>query len=387
VKALIVICSGIFAATLAFVLNWFALIPWRKSKHQHWSEQARLYYPVRTAAASNLWVLPAVLTISIVLVWPEQSPHWMLLATVTSFAVVVGTIPMDREVFPRITRRELLRQVTIAWVMRVLQWFVFLSAIVLSPDEFNLECVMILAVVILLCIFWTHSGWIFIGRTLGLFSSPPARLLKIVQETAARTKVQVGHVFLMRTAAAAAYAIPNGAKLLFTRRFLELLSDDEISAVTAHELAHLTETRADHYKRHVIWLIFLPWVLFNPVIHTLGPMGFFILAAVTIAAPVLFKSVSRQLETRADQMARAHEPAPGIYALALLKLYRDQLAPAVNPKQQLTHPDLYDRLLSAGLEPDFPRPMPAQAMAWSGHVCSVALGIIGMLLVIRMTAG
>ena len=75
-----------------------------------------------------------------------------------------------------------------------------------------------------------------------------------------------------------------------------------------------------------------------------------------------------------------------IYAKALLKLYEDQLAPAVGPKKRATHPDLYDRLLAAGMQPDFPRPSPALSMAWTGQIFSAALGLLGMLLVIRMTA-
>ena len=51
------------AALLDFSANWLALVPWRRAKDQHWTERARLYFPVRVAAASNLWVLPAVLTI------------------------------------------------------------------------------------------------------------------------------------------------------------------------------------------------------------------------------------------------------------------------------------------------------------------------------------
>jgi hypothetical protein len=53
--------------------------------------------------------------------------------------------------------------------------------------------------------------------------------------------------------------------------------DDELAAEAAHELAHLTEARSDFYKRHVVWLMFLPWVFFKPMVHAVGPMGFFML--------------------------------------------------------------------------------------------------------------
>jgi hypothetical protein len=39
----------------------------------------------------------------------------------------------------------------------------------------------------------------------------------------------------------------------------------------------------------------------------------------------------------------------------MVKLHESNLVPAVMPGKQ-THPHLYDRLLAAGVQPDFPRP-------------------------------
>src|SRR5439155_16212520 len=96
-KGLILIYAGLFAAAVTFATNWLALIPWRRAKGQHWTEQARLLHPVRIAAASNLWELPAVLTMSAILLWREESPHWAFMAGVTALGAVVATLPMNRE--------------------------------------------------------------------------------------------------------------------------------------------------------------------------------------------------------------------------------------------------------------------------------------------------
>ena len=46
---------------------------------------------------------------------------------------------------------------------------------------------------------------------------------------------------------------------------------------------------------------------------------------------------------------------------ALAKLYQANDMPAVMPKKRLPHPHLYDRMVVAGVTPDFPRPdRPAQ---------------------------
>jgi len=48
---------------------------------------------------------------------------------------------------------------------------------------------------------------------------------------------------------------------------------------------------------------------------------------------------------------------PGVYARALARLYEANFAPAVMPRKH-SHPHLYDRLVSAGVQPDYPRPEP-----------------------------
>ena len=372
------------AATLSFVTNWLALIPWRRAKHQHWTDRARLYHPVRIAAVANFWVLPAILSMSAFLLWPNDSPHWAIIAFVTSIGAIVGTIPMDREVFPRIPLKGLFRQAAVVWVIRFLMWFVFLASAALMPNEFHALTLIIAAVFLALCIFWTYDGWIRVGRKLGLFLPPHDRLQRIVRDTAVQMKVSIGEIYFMRGFLAQAFAMPESRRLLFTERFVELLSDEEIAAVTAHELAHLTETRSAYLKRHVIWLAFLPWIFLKPILNHFGLVGFVFLLLLSLLASFAFRAVARKMETRADSIAHANEPEPGTYARALLRLYEDALVPAVDAKSNAIHPHLYDRLLAAGVTPDFPRPAPPSPMGWNGVLFSCALGLLVMLLITRL---
>jgi Zn-dependent protease with chaperone function len=292
---------------------------------------------------------------------------------------------MDREVFPRISLRDLLRQIAVTCLIRFLMWFVLLAAATSMPQQFNLEALLIAVAVLVACIFWNRNGWVYLGRKLGLFQPPPERLQKIVQETAARMNVGYSELWLMRISVAQAFAMPDSRVLLFSERLLELLSDKEIAAVCAHELAHLTEPRRHYFQRYVIWLLFLPWVLFKPIVHACGVLGFFMLLLTTVCVPVVYRRISLKLEARADELAHQNEAEEGSYARALLRLHEDSLLPAVMAKSRTAHPHLYDRLLAAGLTPDFPRPTPAAAMAWPGIVWSAALGMSAMFLVLRLT--
>jgi len=57
-----------------------------------------------------------------------------------------------------------------------------------------------------------------------------------------------------------------------------------------------------------------------------------------------------------DSAGSRHEADPGIYARALERVYERNLTPA-NMTSSLGHPPLYDRMISAGVEPDYPRPL------------------------------
>jgi Zn-dependent protease with chaperone function len=180
-------------------------------------------------------------------------------------------------------------------------------------------------------------------------------------------------VLLVRVSLAQAFAVPDIRTLLITERLLEVSPDDELAAICAHELAHLTESKVARYSRCVRMLTFLPWLFFTPLIHRWGMTGLFALCGVSLATPRVYRMISRKLESRADHMAKGHEGDAGTYARALTRLYEDSLLPAVTPKRG-THPDLYDRLLAAGVTPDFARPKAAKGMAWNGTVFAMLLG-------------
>ena len=114
-------------------------------------------------------------------------------------------------------------------------------------------------------------------------------------DTAAGMNVTVRELWLMRDFMAQAYAMPAGRRLLFSERLLQTLSDDEIAAVCAHELAHLTEARTEYYKRYIRWLMFLPWVFFKPVVHVFGMFGYLILVCFTAVVPRVYRDIIRMI--------------------------------------------------------------------------------------------
>jgi hypothetical protein len=271
---IILVVLGILSAVTVFSTNWLALIPWRQSKQQHWSERARLYHPVRVAATANLWTVPAICVLTGAVVWPDISPHWLLVAIISALGTTIGTFPMNREVFPRMSLRTQLRQSTMDFFIGQARWLIFLATASVMPQHFNYGVLIISGVVVLVWACWKLGLWRVLGQITGLLQPAPERLCNIVNDVSTKTKIPCQKVWLIRIQAAQAIALQGSKSLLFSERLLELLSDEEISAVCAHELGHLFESFADRCKRSIRTLAFLPWLYFKPIVCTYGHFGF-----------------------------------------------------------------------------------------------------------------
>jgi Zn-dependent protease with chaperone function len=188
------------------------------------------------------------------------------------------------------------------------------------------------------------------------------RLQGIVTAAAEGMNLQVPKTFLLDVPMANAMALPVTRELIFTSRLMEISSDDEVSSICTHELAHLTESKRVVFLRVIGSLVWFPILFIRPLLHAYGPAGLLVLL-VSLAARALFRMLSRRMERRADNMATEQQGDSGVYARALEKLYRDNQIPAVNASRHKTHPHLYDRLLAAGIQPDFERPKPPATLS------------------------
>ena len=86
--------------------------------------------------------------------------------------------------------------------------------------------------------------------------------------------------------------------------------------------------------------------------------------------------LSLRMEVRADTLACSNEVQDGVFARALIHLSELNLSPAVLPKRMWTHPQVYDRLIAAGITPDFPRPAPPEEKGWHGYIPKCAFFLL-----------
>jgi Zn-dependent protease with chaperone function len=367
-------CAFALAAAVTFVTNRLALIPWRRKRDSHWTEQARLLFPVRRAASASTWSVPAIIVL-LTLVLSQDSSLWIYSGLGAAIGASVGNFPLDHEIFPWIPQKTLWRWTAINGVSRLVNWIVFIGVILWMPDRFGWRAIEIGGGIVVLWLLWTSEGVVWAWRQLGILKAAPERLLRIVTEASVRMRIPFREILVLDAPLAQAYAIPVTGRLLFTERMMEVTADDELGAICAHELAHLGEPWTARYSRYIRVLPRLPWIFIKPLAYGLNPGGALIVTGLTsIITGLIFKRISRKLELRADDMAKANESDTGVYARALIRMYESNLIPAVHGK--LTHPSLYDRVLAAGITPDFPRPKCAKNMAWHGTLFTVTAGAL-----------
>src|SRR5258708_717488 len=145
------------AGLLVFSLNWLALIPWRRAVVAHWTERARRLLPVRAAAISNIWIIPANYALSAGLLFPETKSNWEIVALVSWLGALLGTYPFDREIFPWLKFRAWFRQTLAAWLLLYARWAVFVAALCTMPRDFGWKT-WVLAATALLFHFWLIWG-------------------------------------------------------------------------------------------------------------------------------------------------------------------------------------------------------------------------------------
>ena len=273
----------------------------------------------------------------------------------------MGTYPFDHEVLPWMRWQDWLHSVVANWTFLFLWLGLLIVAALLMPNDVGWEGLLLFALVSALQVWLNLGLWISLLKLFRVVQPANERLIKIVNETAGKMGLPLPRVYLLKLTASYAAALPINRILLFSPRLLELHPDEEIAAICAHELAHLTESRLSSLFRILPALAFLPLVFMKPAIVSqdeilsVAPIVAF---AILYSTSILVRRFARRMEVRADRVATENQVDEGVYARALERLYESNQFPAVMPRKRMTHPHLYDRLLAAGITPAYPRPKP-----------------------------
>jgi Zn-dependent protease with chaperone function len=340
------------------------LRPLRQARNQTWAERARLAHPARLVARTNALFLPALhggvaIADPPALCGLSAGPFAFLLVLASYAGAAIVSFRVERCIRQgRYSFGQHLRAVSVLWLLFRGPALVLLALLLFMPATFTAHAWLLLTGGAAAILPFAVGGGFYIVWLLGLVKPASARLQGIASRTAGSMRVPVRGVHELAFPLANAGALPLLGRLAYTPALLAALDDDEIAAVTAHELAHLSESPLTLLGRLLPIFLIVPVTAVRPLFNDFGPLTLAGVIATAFLGVILARRLTLRLERRADRLAKEQQPQEGVYARALGKIYEANLAPMVEPGKGTSHPHLYDRLISAGAPPEFPRPRP-----------------------------
>ena len=354
------LASGLGAALGGAV----SLTPYRRGDPSAWVEKARLIWPHRVTMAVLSVGAPILCGMLAAMIHTPASPlPWGVSALVTALAATLAVqrvrlhyergFAMRTHSLPRSLQR------TLSYLVVMIPHVVLGGLVGLFSDlpGWAFALLFVSGGVVLGLSLW--RGSMRAAAWLGVPRPADERLAGLIEEAVRRAEAPPPQsAWLISWNMANAFALPAQNALVFTEQAMEALTDAQIIAIAVHELGHLNEPRASFLGRYGIIAMLYVFLALFPLLLGTSLIATFVAVFIMLGAVIGFQRVSRAMEERSDEMGHAHEGDPGTYASALEELYRVNLMPVVMPNNRQAHPDLYDRMVQAGVTPSYPRPEP-----------------------------
>ena len=360
-----------------------------RAMDSHWTERARQRAPFATAA--RLGVVSAVVVtamLSFHFTGPLCPVPRRLVAALAAFAAYAAAVYAADVVARPVAERvvgwpAVLRLIVANWILGKTALLVPVLALLVIPTSWDVAAwLVLLAAAVLYAGLVSGRLCVPLLQALRIITPATDAEERLVAEVAREVGMPAPPVQRVRIPVANAMAIILHKSLLITGPAREILDDAELRAVLAHEIGHLLERRSASLRRVAMGLLPLALPAALPLAYSFGPFWALLPLLAVLLIVFLLRHASVEDETQADRVAHAHEGESGTYARALERLYRFNLSPAVTAGKIKTHPDLYDRLIAAGVEPEYPRPEPPPArrsVRLAGVGLTIAMVVVGVV--------
>lgn len=357
------------------LLVWLLTIPLRRMPADaHWTERARRYWPVRKALGGMLMM---AMIFGIFFSKSEKdhdggaSGRFLAMFFATWATGIFATFLATRRLtVPSNSVRHWVSQILLQFnPLLSLAPFLFIGVGLTCARRLDGGTWAIFGGVIAWLLFLNFGGLLLLWRWLG--QSEPAAP-DLAQRLQALAPEAPPRVVIWKSEMGQALAFFWSNTIAFSQGSLAALDPAQIEAIARHELAHLREPVLVRALRLINLVSAGSAVLIFPITKSYDMTGLLIFLGIFVGLNKLLVRLARKMEVQADDAAAQSDPA--VYAGALEQLYRINLMPGVvSRKANQIHPNLYDRMVSAGVTPDWVRPQPPSK--WYKLVIIIELAI------------
>lgn len=374
---LFVVASFVTAYLCSSALYRLALVSAWRGSDTHWTERARRLYPIRVATMINPLLFATIAALTMQLIRGDATNHWLPAALAAWLGAATSGYFVDRQIWPAVVFKTWVGQFALHWLLFRAGFLLMGAAFLMMPPRLGWQAWVITGALVILIVSLVMGLTVKILCWTHLIQPAPVQLADIASRAAQRAGAKLRKAWVFQGTFVNAFALLPMKDMLFAERLLHIMSPEELESICAHEAAHLTESKWTFCGRLMGVLALCPLILVVPVAQQFGIRGVLLLLATTAALVFFPRWLARRMEQRADAAAASHAVAPAVYARALEKLYEANLLPAVMPKRsRLPHPDLYDRMLAAGVTPAYERPRFPNRMSWTTFLLAFVLGLL-----------
>lgn len=323
-----------------------------------WTERARGVHVARTGAAVSVLVLPIIGVASALTFVGPMSPvprttAALGLAALGALGGLLDSAAVDRRIFgpseagfAHSVSGPLIGYLP-ALALAALGWF--------APSEMTSWWMVPWLLAVLLVVHaWLRAPLLLVHTPLA--DDADARAAGIVEAAASALDISVSRTVEFHTRQPNAFAFPWLGVVAFTSGLLEALDDDELEAITHHELAHLRESAGLTRLRQSQLYALVPIAATRPLIDMFGIVGPLVALLILVGVTEVVRRRGLAAEHDSDSAAVDAIHHSAVYGSALEKTYRIGLIPVV--LRRATHGHLHERLATAGVEPEFEVPSP-----------------------------